>query len=471
VARTLKQENTERILHEKPLIKGLILLSIPVFLNNLLKSLHDMIDAIFVARMPGYSESTIDAALVSLNIHWPINGVLLALGTGLGIATVSIVSQYVGANRRDLAQKYASKLVILGIILALIVFFIYFFTSDRVLGYNLLAHIMGARGEALFFAGQYFRIRSYEVVFVFIFIIYQAIRQATGETLKPVLLNTGAIILNIFLTYLFVSKFEMGVAGAGYSTLIAQGIMIPFIIFDLFFSKKHLNISLKHMGIDLKTVKDMSRFAVPATLGQAISSLGFVFIQSAVLRYGDQVSAGFSVGNRISSLLLNPVVAVSTILAAYVGLNIGHNQPERAKESYRVARNLSFGIMVVGVISFILFRRSIVALVLGTTTTTSYDIAVEYTLWLLLTQPFMALFQCYIGLFNGSGHSKFTLRLSIIRLWFLRIPMILIFMWILPKDNYSGIWWAMILSNIIILFFGHKLKNEVKFELQVKMDV
>ena len=196
-------------------------------------------------------------------------------------------------------------------------------------------------------------------MFVFIFLVYQAIRQASGETLRPVLLNISGIFVNIVLTWLFVSKLGMGISGAAYATLIAQIVVVPLLIIDLFTTKKYVKISLSEMALDKEVIKDMGRFAVPASVGQAVSSLGFVIIQSIILSYGDHVSAGFSVGNRISSLLLNPVVAISSIMAAYIGLNIGHHQPERAKKSYQISRNLSLWIMVIGISIIIPLRNPI----------------------------------------------------------------------------------------------------------------
>jgi len=470
LARTLKKQNIDRILHSPSILKGIVIMAIPVFLNNLLKSLHDMVDAIFIARMPASSQSSLDAALTALNIHWPIYNFFLALGVGLGIATVAIVSQYVGAGRRDLAQSYASKLLSVALVVGIALTLIFLLTSDLIWGFNLFAYMMGARGEALNFAGTYFRIRSYEMTLVFLFIVYQSIRQATGETLYPVILNVGEILVNIILTWLFVSKLNLGIAGAGYATLIAHAVVIPFIIVDLFKSREHIRIRTKEMPVDLITIKDMARFAVPAASGQAVSSLGFVLIQSMVLSYGTDVSAGFSVGNRISSLLLNPVVAISSILAAYIGLNIGHHQSKRAEASYKVGRNLSFILMTIGVLIVIPLRFPIIAFILGTDASESYRISAEYTFWLLLTQPFMALFQAYIGLFNGAGKSDYTLKIASLRLWGMRIPLILLFKYVLfESTDYSGMWYAMIISNFIILFYGHYLKQSIKYEVQVRL--
>ncbi len=469
MARTIKKENIERILHEPSIIKGIVIMAIPVFLNNFLKSLHDLVDAVFIARMPVESPEMMDSALAALNIHWPIFNFFMALGIGLSIASVSIVSQYLGANRKDLAKSYASKLFFLSILLGILITGIFLLASDLVLGYNLFAYLMGARGDALKFAGEYFRIRSFEFTFVFIFLVYQAIRQASGETLRPVLLNIMGILVNIVLTWLFVSKLEMGISGAAYATLIAQIIVVPLLIIDLFTSKKFVRISLSEMSLNKEVMKDMGRFAVPASVGQAVSSLGFVIIQSIILSYGDHVSAGFSVGNRISSLLLNPVVAISSIMAAYIGLNIGHHQPERAKKSYKISRNLSLWIMVIGIAIIIPLRNPIIVFIIGTSASRSFDVASEYTIWILLTQPLMAIFQSHVGLFNGAGRPHLTLRMSMVRLWAIRVPLVLIFMWVLPKEMYQGIFYAMMISNIAIVFYGFYLEKQINYEVQVRL--
>ena len=469
MARTIKRANIERILHEPSILKGIVVLAIPVFLNNLLKSLHDLVDAVFIARMPLDSPEMMDSALAALNIHWPIFNFFMALGIGLSIASVSIVSQYLGAGRMDQAKAYASKLIFLSILIGLLISGLFLLVSDLVFEFNLLAYFMGARGDALIFAGDYFLIRSFEFSFVFLFLVYQAVRQASGETLRPVLLNVGGILINIVLTYLFVNRLNLGIKGAAYATLIAHVVVVPFLLFDLFTTKTFVRISIPEMKINKDILIDMGRFALPAAVGQAVSALGFVIIQRIIIGYGDHVSAGFSVGNRISSLLLNPVVAISSIMAAYVGLNIGHLKPKRAEKSYVLSRNLSLLIMVIGIAIIIPLREPIIRFILGTDTSRSFVVASQYTIWLLLTQPLMAIFQSYIGLFNGSGHSKLTLKLSMVRLWFIRIPLVLLFMAILPAGNYQGIFYAMILSNIVIVFYGHHLKNHINYEVQVRL--
>ena len=69
------------------------------------------------------------------------------------------------------------------------------------------------------------------------------------------------------------------------------------------------------------------KFIITA-ISQLLSSLGFAVIQAMILSYGDVVSSGFSTGNRISGLLLNPAMAIGSVLAAFVGQNIGNNNSQ-----------------------------------------------------------------------------------------------------------------------------------------------
>jgi hypothetical protein len=51
----------------------------------------------------------------------------------------------------------------------------------------------------------------------------------------------------------------------------------------------------------------------------------------------------------------------------------------------------------------------------------------------------------------------------------MRIPMVFIFMYFLPADDYSGFFYAMIISNFVILFYGHYLKKSINYEVQVRL--
>jgi Na+-driven multidrug efflux pump len=271
-------------------------------------------------------------------------------------------------------------------------------------------------------------------------------------------------------TWLFIAVLNYGVVGAALATVLANALITPFILYDLFFSKKHLTISLKDMWPDKASLKDVFTFAFPAAFGQSMTAFGFIIIQSLILSYGVAVSSGFSVAARITMLLLYPVVALGQVNATYIGMNIGHKQPERAKKSFQLMRKLSVSMMIIGVLIVLPFRQYAIAFILGTNISESFRIGSEFVFWLLMTQPFMAMFQTFMSLYNGVGMSRYTMILSLIRLWGLRIPLIFIYMLLFSNEGYEGIYIAMMISNIVIIPVGLYFESKINFDIKVRLD-
>ena len=147
-------KNTQRMLNGKHIWLYMLLLSLPILINNLIKSFNGMVDIYFIARIKDVSTETIDSAIAALNIHESFNNLILAIGVGLSIAAMAIVSQFVGAKREDKAKFYAGQLLtialIVGISLTLVILGFSWFFID----------LLGAKGQTFDFALEYFNIRS-----------------------------------------------------------------------------------------------------------------------------------------------------------------------------------------------------------------------------------------------------------------------------------------------------------------------
>jgi len=183
-------------------------------------------------------------------------------------------------------------------------------------------------------------------------------------------------------------------------------------------------------------------------------------LQSIILGHGDEVAAAFSNGNKVSNMLLMPVMALGSVLAAYVGQNIGAGNGDRARKAVKVSRNIGLIVSIGGCLILMPIRGWIVSLL--TNDGLTQILAQEYVFWVLLTQPLMALFQNYISTFNGSGNTRYAFIMGTIRLWVIRLPMIL-FMSKCTNLGASGIWYAMVISNLLILILGVFLYRKVDF--------
>lgn len=445
----MRRDRTQLLLHEPNLYKAFLILALPIFGANFMRAFNDLIDTYFIGQI---ADSV--AAQAGISIAWPILNVLMSLQMGFSVAGVAVISQLLGSGQKERARENAGLLLVLALVMGAAVNIIIYFCSPWILT------LMGAEGATHASALDYLQIRSFEMIPLFVFGAFQATRQAQGDTTTPVYLSIITIVINVIFTGIFVRVYDMGAFGAGLATMMGQVAVLPPSLIILFSKKQNLYLERKHLRVEAKPLKVLTKIAAPAAGSQALSSLGFLVLQAVILSYGDEVAAAFSNGNKVSNMLLMPVMALGSVLAAYVGQNIGAGNGERARKAVKVSRNIGLAVSIGGFLILAPIRGWIVALL--TNDAATQVLAQEYVFWVLLTQPLMSLFQNYISTFNGSGNTRFAFIMSTVRLWVIRLPMILC-MSKFTDLGASGIWYAMVISNFLILLLGMFLYRRVDF--------
>ena len=454
---TKDERKKHLILHDPNIYKGLFLLAIPLMLNNFIKTIHDVIDIYFVSRISGYSTE----AVSSISLTFPIVFTFISLGFGLSAAGTALISQQVGSNQMEHARKYATNLVIISLLVGIILNVLSFFIAEPIMV------LMGTDGFVLDNSVQYLKIRAFELPVVFLFFAFTAIRQASGDTVTPVIYGVITVILNIVLSPLLIETFNLGVAGAAYATLVANSVIMPFGLLQLFKAKSGVTIDHKYLKLEHEASYKIIRTAIPASFGQAFTAIGFAIMNGIIVSYGTQAVAAFSVGNRISSLILHPVMAIGGVLSAYLGQNIGNQNIPRARQAFRKAMILSAGTMAVGSLLFMPLREYSVSFFIKEDPV-ALALAVEYMFYLLIGLPLMGIFQSYIGTFNGTGDTKYTFWFTVTRLWILRIPLVFAFK-LYTNLGPSGIWYAMLISNILIIPVGIYMYKKVDYKPKIRV--
>lgn len=453
------KNKSELILNNKNIMKSILVLALPIMFSNILKSIHDIVDMYFVANL-NIDEELVNAMVSAITVTNPIIAICQALATGFMIAGAAIMSQYLGAGKAEKACKVSGQLLSLCIIVGIVFNIALYFTTPYIL------QLMGAMDKPLVYeyAKEYVMIRSFELTGLFTFFAYQATRQSMGDTTSPVILNVGSVIINIILTALLVNTFYL--KGAAYATVIANMIIIPICLF-LMFKTEHLDMRLH--GVDLKWnkhyAKKIFRLGMPAALAQAFTSLGFLIINTFVLGFESHIISGIGVGGRINSLLLFPAMAIGTILATFVGQNVGAKNITRARESVRAAMVISLLITGIGALILMFLREPLARIFLK-----DNDLAVEscvhYLYFLLIGLPLMGIFQIFIGTFQGAGRTDFGLILSSVRLWILRIPVIWLYIHV-QQIGEASVWYAMVISNFGASILGTILYQFVDFKPRI----
>lgn len=453
------EKRSKLILENKSIWKGIVILAFPVFLANIFKTLHDLVDAYFIGQI-GDSQAASEMQ-GAIGLTWPIFFVFLSLGMGLSVAGNALVGQYLGRKDFGNAKKYATNVVYLSIILGIVFTVIAYFLGPVILRW------MGVEGNKLEYAITYLRVRSFELTIMFITFAFQAIRRATGDTLTPVIVSSLAILINVILTPILVLYLDLGIYGAALATLFSQILMLPVTIVLLVKNKRGVSINFRIADINLPIIKDIYKIALPASLGQSIQAIGFVILQAFIEEFDVAVTA-FYLGNRINSLVMFPVSSISAIVAVYVAQNIGAGNVSRAKESVKQGMIMSVLLMILGVSLILPFRENLIKIF--SDDSVAISMAVEYMFFVALSLPFVAVFQNFLSTFQGSGDTKFSFLLAVIRLWVFRLPLV----WIvinLTDVGPTGIWYSMLISNILAVLVGTYLYTKVQFTPKIKLAV
>ena len=445
-----KGDKTELILHEKNMYRALAVTALPLMLSNFIIALLDIADTFFVGQMNNAS-----AAQAGIGIAWPVINIMLAFNNGLSAAGIAVISRMFGEENKKKAAHYGGLLLMTACAMGVTINIMLFAAAPA------LMRFMGAEEDVLREAVVYLKISSFEMLPLFLFSAFCAMRQAMGDMMLPVIFSLIAAVVNIMLIALLVMGFGLGARGAAIASVAGQLSILPFYGKQLIKGCGGESAVRGELHIDKKGLALLFKIAAPSVASQVAGSFGFIILQAIILQAGQEVAAAFSIGNKISNILLAAVMALGTSMSAFVGQNTGAKNVARAEEAYKSSRNMSLILTVAGLVLLFPVRRGIVGVM--STDKETVRAAMEYVVVVLLTLPGLAFYQNYMGVFNGSGNTKLSLYMTFAWVWLFRIPLLLCFnRW--TSFGSAGVWYAMALSNIAVSFVGRLLLRKVKYE-------
>ncbi|MGD9605238.1 MAG: MATE family efflux transporter [Bacilli bacterium] len=447
------------ILESKNLYQSILILSIPIFLSNFMKAFNDFVDMYFVSN---FIEDHVSEAIAAISVTGPVFSISQALAGGMMIAGAAMMAQFLGAKQKERANKVAGQLLRLCLLAGFLMNALLFLLAPAIMTW------MGASGVEHELMVTYVRVRSFEMIPLFGFFAFQASRQASGDTVSPFVLNVFMILVNILMTWVFIYYLHLGVLGAAFGTVIGHTILVPVFIWMMFHGKgESVSITMADVTKDSAEIKKLFQLAWPVSISQALTSLGFLLVNAFIFSYGQNTVNAFSVGNRINSLVLMPSMGIGGITATFVGQNIGAGNEKRARASVKAAVICATTVSVIGGLAILPFRETLGAIFLSRLPE-ALDLSVEYMFFLMTNLAIMGIFQVFMGSYQGSGETKFSLIMSMLRLWAFRLPLILLFKDVLLLPP-SSLWYAMVISNFASLYVGIILYSKCKFQPKVRI--
>lgn len=450
--------NKKEMMLKAPMYKVVLAMALPVMMSNLMQTLYNLADTYWVGQyemIKGFEGEMLSAIV----LIFPAIGMLLALGTGISTACISLISQYIGANNEIHAKQVAAQALTFSFIASIILGIIGAIFTPAIVS------LLGATDMVLENGITYLRLMMLGLPTVFLFFTFNSIKQAQGDTFSPMLFSILSVTLNIILDPIFMIVFDMGIAGAAIATILSRGLFITFAIASLFKeNKRHMKLDYHHLKLDKTIITHIFKIGFPASISSVMSSFGFGVLNRFVIGFGVSTLTAFGIGNRITGLILMPAMGIGSALGAIVGTNLGADNLKRAKQSVKVSFLLSSAILIAGGAVIFIFAENIVLQFNNVPEIVNQ--ATWYLKLIIATIPLMAAFSVLNGTFIGSGHTGLSLIISAGRLWALRIPMIILFKQFTNLGT-NSVWFAMIISNFVICIIGYAIYKSGIWETKI----
>jgi putative MATE family efflux protein len=404
------QEHLE--LTSGPIGKPLLYLSAPIVVTNLLQVAYNLADTFWLGQ---YSTE----ALAAVTFGFPLVFFLISLGMGVAVAGSVLVAQHTGAEEYAKAEFAASQTVAYAVLFSVVLGSVgYFFVGQFV-------RLLGAGPDVAPQATNYLEVMSLGLFAMFGFIVFIDLMRGAGDTVTPMLVMLGTVVLNVALDPILifgVGPFpELGVEGAAIATVFSRIVAMGVGVAIMFRGYHGIQIRLGEMVPDPGYARRLVRIGAPATVegtGRSISVNMMLFV---VGTFATPVVAAFGVGVRVFSLIFMPAIAMDRGVETMTGQNIGAGKPDRAAIANNVAAKISFLILgAVGVVVFV-FAPSIVAVF--DSDPEVVRVGSDFLRWVAPTFGFIGIVRAYSGGFRGAGKTLNAAVLAILMLGVIRVPL------------------------------------------------
>lgn len=333
-------------------LRHILFFTLPLLAGNLFQQLYNIVDSAIVGKVLGADAlgavgSTASATFLFYNL---CNG--LAVGAGI------LIAQSFGADRQeDVKKLIANSAYVMGAFGILISVF------SVILAPNAL-RLLNTRESFFDAALGYMRISCAGTVAVAAYNWINAVMRSLGDSKTPLFFLIIASILNAGLDLLFVVVFQMGVNGAAWATITAQGVSAAGSIIFAFCKNPCFRLKRRHLAPNRSILAKCVRTGAPISFQNSLISVSMAYLQRTANLFADSVVSAYTATMRIEQLIQQPFASLNVAVSTFAGQNIGSEKPERAVKGYRQSLKAVgiFSIVMLGV--FFLFSRNIMGIFL-----------------------------------------------------------------------------------------------------------
>lgn len=416
--------------------------SLPLLGSIIFQQLYNIADSFVAGKFIG------DNALAAVGNGYEVTLIYLAFAFGCNIGCSVVLSQLFGAKKyRDLKTAVNTNFIASGVLCILLMAIGFIFMKP-------LLHAINTPPDIMDDTVLYLNIYTGGLLFLFYYNISTGIFSALGDSRTPFIFLAISSTANIGADILFVTAFDMGIAGVAWATFICQGISCILSVAVVFAKLKKIECE-KPALFSIPLFKKITRIAVPSILQQGFVSIGNIIIQSIVNSFGTSVIAGYAAAVKVNNFAVTCFNTLGNAMSNYCAQNMGAGKKDRIRQGFKSGIIMCSAFALIFSAVFLLLRKQLIGLFMNSGTTDALTVGITF---LLIVSPFFIVVAAKLtadGVLRGAGAMKYFMITTFTDL-VLRVSLA----FILSKFfDSTGIWLAWpigwtIASILSLTFYG-----------------
>ena len=387
----MQQEKTKQkgLMTEGVIWKELLLFSVPLLLGNLFQQLYNAVDSVVVGNYIGAQ------ALAAVGSSAPVINLLVSFFMGLSVGAGVIISSYFGARNMESLQDSIHTSLALTMTAGI------FMTLFGIIFSPTILRWIGTPSDVMSSSVLYLRIYFGGILSVMLYNMGSGILRAVGDSKNPLYFLIVSSITNILLDLLFVIVFDMGIAGVGWATLIAQTISAVLTLLLLIKTKQEYKVTLKKIRFHKDKLIEIIRLGLPSGIQNGVVSFSNVIVQSNINAFGSLAMAGCGAYTKIDGFAILPVMSYSMALTTFTGQNMGAKKYDRVKQGARSGIIMSLLTTIAISALLLIFGEQVLSIFSDNPKVISYGLYMMHVLAPFYI--FLAISHAFNGIIRGAG--------------------------------------------------------------------
>lgn len=356
----------------------------------------------------------------------------VAMGCSNGIAI--LLSQTVGAGRKDEADGIIATILLLSTAFSVVVTIILEAALKPIL------RMMHTPAELFDGAYAYLSVYLIGYVAIYIYMQFTSVFRSFGDPtfqMKGMLFTT---VLNGVLDPMMIRAF--GIAGAAWATVFSE---LLCVIYALYYYKKKKMFCIDLRKASLSYVKPVLCCAIPSAVQQCIPAISSATMLFLLTQYGVTTIAAYGVTNKLEILLFYPAMAMNMGLTTIAGQCFGAMRKDRVKDYLKAGLLTGCAFTAVTTAFIVVFAGELSGLFIDSLQAAAIVkqffriVSIGYVMYMVTS--------CFLAVISGFGKPAMSMLLFFLYYIVIRIPLAVLL--VHGSMGLNGIWTAILISHVL----------------------